>query len=190
MEDQSMLNLSSRVGSQIGINEYANELIKEVCLNGDLFSKYQRQIEKRFGSDFYEKCDNFVEEVKRSVENKKFSNSSIINLKHLAKEINIPTETVEIVRKYFTQQFEEERRQIEAEERRKEEKRRQQAEAERRRIEAEKKEHQKKIAIQIAKWGGIAVAAGAVIWIVVAFWKYILIGAIILGVIIYFVSKD
>jgi len=198
MEDQSMLNRSSGSVSQNGINEYANELIKEVCLNGDSFSKYQKQIEKRFGTDFYEKCDNFVEEVKRSIKNKKFSNSSVINLKYLAKEINIPAETVEIVTSHFTQQFEEEQRLAEEERLRREEEERRQAEterrrkeeAERRRREEEEKERQKKIAIQVAKWGGIAAAAGVVIWLVVAFWQYILIGAIILGIIIYFVSKD
>lgn len=198
MEDQSMLNHTSGVSNQGGINEYANELIKEVCLNGDSFSKYQKQIEKRFGTDFYEKCDNFVTEVRRSVKNKKFSNSSVINLKYLAKDINIPSETVEIVTSHFTQQFEEEERLAEEERRRREEEerreaeaeRRRQAEAERRRKEAEEKERQKKIAIQVAKWGGIAVAAGIAIWLVVSFWHYILIGAIIIGIIIYFASKD
>ena len=198
MEDQSMLNRSNGAGSQNGINEFANELIKEVCLNDDSLSKYQKQIEKRFGTDFYEKCDNFVEEVKRSIKNKKFSNSSVINLKYLAKEINIPAETVEIVTSHFTQQFEEEQRLAEEERLRREEEERRQAEAERRRQEEaerrrreeEEKERQKKIAIQVAKWGGIAAAAGVVIWLVVAYWQYILIGAIILGIIIYFVSKD
>ena len=59
MEDQSMLKGTSGADTQEGINEYANELIKEVCLNGDTFSKYQKQIEKRFGTDFYEKCDEY-----------------------------------------------------------------------------------------------------------------------------------
>jgi hypothetical protein len=198
MEDQSMLKGTSGTGTQEGINEYANELIKEVCLNGDSFSKYQKQIEKRFGADFYEKCDDFVNEVKRSIGNKKFSNSSIINLKYLAREINIPEETVEIVTTHFKQQFEEEQRLVEEERLRREEEERQQAEAERKRKaeeerlrkEAEEKERKKQIAIKVAKWGGIAAAAIVGITLIVTYWQYVLIGAIIIGIIIYFVSKD
>ena len=198
MEDQSMLKGTSGAGTQEGINEYANELIKEVCLNGDSFAKYQKQIEKRFGADFYEKCNDFVNEVKRSIGNKKFSNSSIINLKYLAREINIPEETVEIVTSHFKQQFEEEQRLAEEERLRREEAERQQAEAERKRKaeeerlrkEAEEKERKKKIAIQVAKWGGIAAAAIVGITLIVTYWQYVLIGAIIIGIIIYFVSKD
>ena len=85
MEDQSIFNHTSDALNQDGINEYANELIKEVCLNGDMFSKYQKVIEKRFGVEFYKKCNDFVKEVKRLVDNKKFSNSSIINLKYFFK---------------------------------------------------------------------------------------------------------
>lgn len=198
MEDQSMLKGTSGTGTQEGINEYANELIKEVCLNGDSFSKYQKQIEKRFGVDFYEKCDDFVNEVKRSIGNKKFSNSSIINLKYLAREINIPEETVEIVTSHFKQQFEEEQRLAEEEKRRHEDEERRKAEAERKRKaeeerlrkETEEKERKKKIAIQVAKWGGIAAAAIVGITLIVTYWQYVLIGAIIIGIIIYFVSKD
>ena len=198
MEDQSMLKGTSGAGNQEGINEYANELIKEVCLNGDSFSKYQKQIEKRFGADFYEKCDDFVNEVKRSIGNKKFSNSSIINLKYLAREINIPEETVEIVTSHFKQQFEEEHRLAEEEKRRREEEKQRKAVAERKRKEeeerlrkeAEEKERQKQIAIKVAKWGGISAAAIVGIVLVVTYWQYVLIGAIIIGIIIYFVSKD
>ncbi len=198
MEDQSILGQNSGSTSQGGINEYANELIKEVCLNGDNFSKYQKQIEKRFGADFYEKCDNFIEEVRRSIKSKKFSNSSVINLKYLAKEINIPAETVEIVTSHFSQQFEDERQRAEEERRRKEEEERRQAEAERRRREEEERrrqeeeerEKQKKLALQIGKWGGIAIAAGVAIRIVVTYWQIILVIIIIIAVISYFATKD
>ena len=97
MEDQSILGQNSGTVNQAGINEYANELIKQVCLQGDSLSKYQKQIEKRFGGDFYTKCNNFVEEVHHSVESGKFSNTSVVNLKYLAKEIGIPVETVDEV---------------------------------------------------------------------------------------------
>ena len=153
-------------------------------------SKYQKQIEKRFGTDFYEKCDNFVEEVKLSINNKKFSNSSVLNLKYLAKEINIPVETVEIVTSHFCQIFEEEQRLEEEEQRRREEEARRQAEAElrrkeeaeRRRREEEKKERLMKITFQVAKWGGMAAAAGVIFLLVISFWHYILIGIIVIGI--------
>lgn len=105
MEDQSMLNRSNGAGSQNGINEFANELIKEVCLNDDSLSKYQKQIEKKFGEAFYNKCDDFVKEVQRSIESKKFSNTSVINLKYLAKEIGIPVETVDIITNHYSTIF-------------------------------------------------------------------------------------
>ena len=105
MEDQSMLNRSSGADSQKGINEYANECIKEVCLKGDLLSKYQKQIEKKFGEAFYNKCDDFVKEVQRSIESKRFSNTSVINLKYLAKELGIPVETVDMITSHYSTIF-------------------------------------------------------------------------------------
>ena len=103
--DQSILNHSVQTNGGQTINEYANECIKAVCLNGESLSKYQRMIEKQFGADFYQKCNTFVNEVKRSVGRKKFTNTSIANLELLAKEINIPVDTVNIVCKHFTEQF-------------------------------------------------------------------------------------
>ena len=46
MKDQSIINHSSDAVYQDGINEYANELLKEVCLDGNMFSKYQNVIKK------------------------------------------------------------------------------------------------------------------------------------------------
>ena len=105
MEDRSVLSQSSGAINNQGINEYANECIKEVCLKGDSLSKYQKQIEKKFGEAFYNKCDDFVKEVQRSIESKKFSNTSVINLKYLAKEIGIPVETVDILTNHYSTIF-------------------------------------------------------------------------------------
>ena len=105
MEDRSVLSQSSGAINNQGINEYANECIKEVCLKGDSLSKYQKQIEKKFGEAFYNKCDDFVKEVQRSIESKKFSNTSVINLKYLAKEIGIPVETVDIITNHYSTIF-------------------------------------------------------------------------------------
>lgn len=151
MKDQSIINHSSDTVNQDGINEYANELIKEVCLNGDSFSKYQKVIEKRYGTDFYKKCNNFVKEVQRLVENKKFTNTSIINLKYLAKEINISTETVELLAEHFKQQFEKEQQQAEEERRRleEEEQRKKKEEERRKREEEDKTQKEEKEAEQL-----------------------------------------
>lgn len=141
MKDQSIYNYSSEAVTQDGINEYANELIKEVCLEGDTFSKNQKIIEKRYGIEYYQKCNNFVKEIRRLVKNKKFSNTSIINLKYLAKEINISTDTVDLLVDHYNQQFEKEQHQAEAENcKREEEERRRKAEQERLKREKQKEE--------------------------------------------------
>ena len=104
-KDKSILNHSAGTNGGQAINEYANDCIKEVCLNSEPLSKYQKMIEKQFGVEFYKKCDNFVKEIKRSVERKKFTNTSVANLELLAKEINIPLDTVNVICKHFTEQF-------------------------------------------------------------------------------------
>lgn len=101
MEDKSLFNQTGGGADY----EYINECIKEVCIKGDSLSKYQKLIEKKFDADFYQKCNNFVEEVKRSVERKKFTNTSVVNLKYLANEIHIPDETVEMLVGHFSERF-------------------------------------------------------------------------------------
>ena len=159
-EDQSLLNQSAgtnsgngineqsifRTGNGQEINEYANECIKAVCLNGEPLSKHQRMIEKQFGAKYYKRCDRFVKEIKRSVERKKFTNTSISNLELLAKEINIPVGTVSIICKHFDEQFAEEERQRLELERQKAEEIRRKEEEERRKIEYQRqKEEAEKI---------------------------------------------
>ncbi len=198
MEDQSMLNQSSGTANHVSINEYANELIKEVCLKEESLSKYQKQIEKKMGADFYKKCDNFVTAVKESVKKKKFSNASILNLQYLAQEINIPIETVEIVTKHYTKKFNQEKKEKEEEEaalrKREEEERQRQEEAWRRKREEEERERKwernKKIALFVAKWGGLAAAAGVTIWLLVTYWQYILVIFIIICIIVGIFKKD
>lgn len=99
MEDQSIFNQASSTSEY----EYINDCIKEICLKGDSLSKYQKLIERKYGTEFYQKCDNFVEEVHRSLGRKKFTTTSVANLKYLAKEIHVPEETVDL---FVNQQME------------------------------------------------------------------------------------
>lgn len=188
--------------------EYINQCIKEVCHRGDSLQKYQRMIEKKFSPDYYQKCENFVEEVRRSVDRKKFSNTSVVNLKYLANEIHVPVETVDGVISHYTKQFEkEEREKEEAErrkraaaaeaERRKAEQKRQEEERERlyqqRRAEEAEKERKRKLILQILKWVGIVVGAGLLLWGIIAlianFWKWIVGGIIVIGIIVFLANR-
>lgn len=102
MEDKSIIkNIDS-----VDVNPtYINDCIKEVCLKGDSLTKYKRMIEKQYGAEFYQKCGNFVKEVKRSEGRKKFTQTSQTNLKYLANEINITSDTVDAIINYFTKTF-------------------------------------------------------------------------------------
>lgn len=216
MEDQSIFN-PNNTSSDTSIlsgqtnnadQEYINQCIKEVCHRGDSLQKYQRMIEKKFSPEYYQKCENFVEEVRRSVDRKKFSNTSVVNLKYLANEIHVPVETVDGVISHYTKQFEkEEREKEEAErrkraaaaeaERRKAEQKRQEEERERlyqqRRAEEAEKERKRKLILQILKWVGIVVGAGLLLWGIIAlianFWKWIVGGIIVIGIIVFLANR-
>lgn len=181
MQDQTIINRTKRSEDE----EYVCECIKEVCIEGDSLSKYQRIIEKKFGPEFYQKCDGFVQEVRRSIDRRKFTNTSITNLRYLANEIHLPVETVDSVMSHFSEEFEEERqREEDAARRREEEERlRQQRlaeEAER----ARKKEQLQKawsITKKVLPWAAGVIAI--VVIIVTGLWKWILGILFIIGLI-------
>lgn len=135
-QDASMMG-----GGQSAEDEYISECIKEVCIKGDSLSKYQKIIEKKYGVEFYQKCEGFVEEMNRSVDKKKFTNTSVTNLHYLARQIGVSDATVDAIVKHYTDKFEEEERQRQAAEKRKQEGARRKAEEEARRAkeEAERK---------------------------------------------------
>ena len=96
-------------GQQGGTDdEYISECIKEVCIKGDSISKYRTIIEKKYGIEYYQKCEGFVEEMKRSVDKKKFTNTSVTNLHYLARQIGVSDTTVDAIVKQFADKFEEE----------------------------------------------------------------------------------
>ena len=123
--------------SQSAEDEYISECIKEVCIKGDSLSKYQKIIEKKYGIEYYQKCEGFVEEVKRSADKKKFTNTSVTNLHYLARQIGVSDATVDAIVKHYTDKFEEEERQRQAAEKRKQEEARRRAEEEARRAREE-----------------------------------------------------
>lgn len=134
-KDASMMSGSQ---SHAAEDEYISECIKEVCINGDSLSKYQRLIEKKHGAEFYQQCEGFVEEVQRSVGKKKFTNTSVANLHYLARQIGVSEAIVDAVVEHYTDKFEEEERLRQAaEKKRQEEARRAKEEAERRRAREE-----------------------------------------------------
>ena len=104
-KDASMMSGSQGHAAE---DEYISECIKEVCINGDSLSKYQRLIEKKHGTEFYRQCEGFVEEVQRSVGKKKFTNTSVANLHYLARQIGVSEAIVDVVVEHYTDKFEEE----------------------------------------------------------------------------------
>ena len=200
MEDQSIFNpnnTSSDTSILTGRNnnadqEYINQCIKEVCHRGDSLQKYQRMIEKKFGPEYYKKCENFVEEVNRSVGRKKFSNTTVVNLKYLANEIHVPVETVDGVISHYTKLFEKEEREkeeaerkrlerIAEEKRREEEKKRREEEEERQRrqrmAEEAEKRMKKQLIVRILKW---VLCIGVVVLLVIFWYVALGIAAIVL----------
>lgn len=106
-------------GCQSAEDEYISNCIKEVCVNGDSLSKYKNIIEKKYGIEYYQKCEGFVEEMNRSVDKRKFTNTSVTNLHYLAGQLCVSNGTVDTIMEHFTDAFEEEERQKRAEEKRK-----------------------------------------------------------------------
>ena len=102
MEDKSIIKNTDTIDTNV---TFINDCIKEVCLKGDSLVKYKRLIEKQYGSDSYQKCINFVKEVRLVINRKKFTQTSIANLNYLANEINVTSATVEALIDYYTKKF-------------------------------------------------------------------------------------
>lgn len=74
---------------------FIDELALEVCLHGDQLDKYERIMVKKYSSDTYDLLGRFVEEVSRSVQKGKFTNTSVANLGYLGKSAGLSESTVE-----------------------------------------------------------------------------------------------
>lgn len=106
--DESILRQdSAAVGSQPS-NEFAIECITAVCIHGDSLPKYRNLIEKRYGADFYQKCDDFVLEVRMAEDRKKLTKTSALKLESLARELGVSAETLADVKNKIKSSMEEE----------------------------------------------------------------------------------
>lgn len=104
MEDKSIIKNTDTVDVNA---TYINDCIKEVCLKGDSLTKYKRMIEKKYGAEFYQKCGNFIKEVKRLETRNKITNTSIVNLKYLASQILVDDILVDSIVRILNKKIEE-----------------------------------------------------------------------------------
>ncbi len=102
MEDESILNKNPQE-----VQDYLNELAIAVCIKGDKLEKYEKMAIKRCGNEAYANMKLFVEEVKRSVERGKFTNTSKVNLSYLGKNAGLSKNVVSKITKHFEDKFSE-----------------------------------------------------------------------------------
>lgn len=92
MEDESILNRSTQE-----TQTYLNDLAIAVCVNGDKLEKYEKMTTRQCGEEAFANMKLFVEEVQRSVECGKFTNTSKINLGYLGKNAGVSDETITMI---------------------------------------------------------------------------------------------
>ena len=100
MEDESILNKNPQE-----VQDYLNELAIAVCIKGDKLEKYEKMAIKRCGNEAYANMKLFVEEVQRSVEREKFTNTSKVNLSYLGKNAGLSESAIIKITKYFEDKF-------------------------------------------------------------------------------------
>jgi hypothetical protein len=92
MEDESILNRST-----LETQTYLNDLAIAVCVNGDKLEKYEKVTTRQCGEEAFANMKLFVEEVQRSVERGKFTNTSKVNLGYLGKNAGVSDETITMI---------------------------------------------------------------------------------------------
>jgi hypothetical protein len=103
MEDESILNKNPQE-----VQDYLNELAIAVCIKGERLEKYEKMAIKRCGSESYANMKLFVEEVQRSAERGKFTNTSKVNLSYLGKNAGLSENIVNKIIQHFEVEFGEE----------------------------------------------------------------------------------
>ena len=98
MEDESLLNKNPQEAQ-----DYLNELAIAVCINGDRLEKYEKLVTVKFGEEVYANTKSFVDELQRSIERKKFTNTSKVNLSYLGKNAGLSEQTIEKIVEYHAQ---------------------------------------------------------------------------------------
>lgn len=103
MQDESILNKNPQA-----VQDYLNELAIALCIKGERLEKYEKIAIKRCGSEAYANMMLFVEEVQRSVERGKFTNTSKVNLSYLGKNAGLSENIVNKIIQHFEVEFGEE----------------------------------------------------------------------------------
>jgi uncharacterized membrane protein len=133
---------SSQTPSSANRNaDYINDCIIDVCINGSSLVAYKKQIAKLYpGADLYTKIESFLEEVNNSERAKKFTNTSVKNLRYLGEEIYLTPDTVSKIVNHYNNLFSKEKKQKEEAIRRKQ----QEEKEKQRKQQEEEKEKQRK----------------------------------------------
>ena len=87
--NKSILRKDLNSATRQSASMFADYCITAICLNGDSLSKYQKLIKKQYGTDFYQRCEDFVKEVQIVVDRKKFTKTSAIKLESLARGMGL-----------------------------------------------------------------------------------------------------
>ncbi|MCQ2244705.1 MAG: hypothetical protein MJZ32_10670 [Bacteroidaceae bacterium] len=98
MKDKSLFNSKEYNEERI---EYINECVREVCINGDDLSKYEKMIGKLFPEEpeLFLKLSSFVEFCVSLKFRKSMSETSVANIKYLAEEIHVTDDTIALLTK-------------------------------------------------------------------------------------------
>lgn len=99
MIDKSIQN-SKNEGHNEGV-AFINNCVKEVCGNNDELAKYKKIISKYFPDepDIYTKLEDFIAKVNNLKLQEKLTNTSISNIKFLAKDLYIEEQTLDEILK-------------------------------------------------------------------------------------------
>lgn len=99
MVDKSIQN-NKNEGHSEGV-AFINNCVKEVCLNNDELIKYKKFISNFFPDepDFYTKLEDFIALVNSHKAQERLTNTSINNIKFLAKNLHIEEQTIDMIMK-------------------------------------------------------------------------------------------
>ena len=92
MKDKSLFNNTNDT-ERI---EYINECVREVCINGDDLSKYEKMIGKLFPEEehYYAKVQAFINQFRTLSNKQAISDTSIANIKYIAKDVHVTDDTI------------------------------------------------------------------------------------------------
>ena len=102
--DKSILNSKQKKD-----DSYLDELAFAVCVNGDSLEKYKKIVEKQYGNETYANMEQFAHVLQQQVERGQFTNTSLLNLKYLGKNVGISEEAIDLIVNHFSSKVEEER---------------------------------------------------------------------------------